>query len=51
MVWVSSFDKSCFVWLRLLVQGQFETDIDEQSQGIADVADGELFHGLSLLVG
>jgi hypothetical protein len=34
-----------------LVDGKSETDVGEQSQSVADVADGELFHGrVSLLV-
>ena len=28
-----------------LVDGSSKTDVGEQSQGIADVADGKLFHG------
>jgi len=28
-----------------LVAIQFETDVGEQSQSIADVVEGELFHG------
>ena len=31
--------------VRFLVGTQSETDVGEQSQGIADVVDGELFHG------
>jgi hypothetical protein len=29
----------------LSVQSQFETNIGEQNQGIADVTDGKLLHG------
>jgi hypothetical protein len=32
-----------------LVGGQSETDIGEQGQGITDIVEGELFHGLGLI--
>jgi hypothetical protein len=36
--------------MSMSVDGSSETDIGEQRQGIADVADGELFHGRVSLV-
>jgi hypothetical protein len=35
----------------LSVRRQSETDVGEQNQGVTDVADGKLFHGLGLLFG
>jgi hypothetical protein len=36
--------------MNILVETKSKTDIGEQRQGIADVADGELFHGSGLLI-
>jgi hypothetical protein len=41
---------ACSMWESgILVESSSETDIGEQGQSVADIANDELFHGLGLL--